>query len=289
MTKPAIVHLKLGSIDLYSLSDGTIRLDGGALFGVVPRVIWEKIHAPDDRNRVLLEVNPLLICAGGDRILVDTGMGDKWGEKFIDLYGITRETTLLGSLAKLGLKPEDIDVVVNTHLHFDHAGGNTVLDDGGLKPAFPRARYLIQRRDLDDAFSPTERTRASYLKENFEAIDDLKLFDALDGSTEISPGVRVEALGGHTAGFQTVRIKSGGQSALFLGDLFPTVAHLKPQYTAAYDLFPVEMVILKKRIVEEAIREGEVLVFEHDPEVRFGRVKKDEAGRVVLTGMGDCV
>lgn len=271
----------LGDIQVHVLSDGGFALDGGAMFGVVPRVVWEKTDPPDEKNRVALGLNVALIESGGKRILVDTGMGDKWGEKESRMYRLDRAQTLLGSLHALGLAPGDIDVVVNTHLHFDHAGGNTRMVEGKAVPTFPRARYVVQMGEWEDATHPHERSRASYREENFVPLAESRQLDTVQGEVEIAPGVRVVPVGGHTAYHQMVVVEGGGQTLAIPTDLLPTTSHLPLPFVMAYDLFPVGTLEAKRRLLERAAHERWLLLFYHDPRVALGRIKRD-GDRAVL-------
>jgi glyoxylase-like metal-dependent hydrolase (beta-lactamase superfamily II) len=274
----------LGDIKVHVLSDGAFALDGGAMFGVVPRVVWEKTDPPDEKNRVALGLNVALVESGGKRILVDTGMGDKWGEKESRIYRLDRSTTLLGSLRALGMAPEDIDVVVNTHLHFDHAGGNTRHVDGKTVPTFPRARYVVQMGEWEDATHPHERSRASYRDENFVPLAEGRQLETVQGEVEVAPGVRVVPVGGHTAYHQMVMVEGGGKTLAIPTDLLPTASHLPLPFVTGYDLFPVGTLQAKRRLLERAARERWDLVFYHDPRVPLGRVRRD-GDRYVLDGV----
>jgi glyoxylase-like metal-dependent hydrolase (beta-lactamase superfamily II) len=271
----------LGDIKVHVLSDGGFALDGGAMFGVVPRVVWEKTDPPDEKNRVTLGLNVALVESGGKRILVDTGMGDKWGDKETRMYRLDRSTTLRGSLQAAGIAPEDIDVVVNTHLHFDHAGGNTRLVDGKTVPAFPRARYVVQMGEWEDATRPHERSRASYRDENFVPLAESRQLETVQGEVEVAPGVRVVPVGGHTAYHQMVVVEGGGKTLAIPTDLLPTTSHLPLPFVMGYDLFPVGTLAAKRRLLERAAREGWMLLFYHDPRVALGRVRS-EGDRFVL-------
>jgi len=268
------LSLELGDIKIFSLSDGTVRLDGGAMFGVVPRVLWEKTNPPDEKNRILLGINPILIQSGNKNILVETGMGARWDDKFRDMYAIVRGLTLHKSLALLGLTPDDIDIVINTHLHFDHAGGNTVKEaTGELKPAFPRARYIVQKVEMEEAKAPGERSRASYRPGDFLPVEEAGLFELADGDAEVSEGVFVFRTSGHNKGIQLVRVEGGGKTAIFLSDIMPTTTHIKYPFIAAYDLFPLDTLKAKKRIIKQAAEEGWFLFFYHDPLTRCAKVR----------------
>jgi glyoxylase-like metal-dependent hydrolase (beta-lactamase superfamily II) len=267
--------LALGAARVHVLSDGRFALDGGAMFGVVPRPLWEKSHPPDERNRVMLGLNIALVESGGKRILVDTGMGDDWGEKERAIYKIDRSTTLLRDLAALGLKADDIDIVVNTHLHFDHSGGNTRRLDGRLVPTFPKARYVVQMGEWEDATHPSERSRGSYRETTFVPIAESRQLETVQGETEIAPGVRVVPVGGHTAYHQMVVVEDEGQRLVVPTDLVPTVAHLPLPYAMAYDLFPVGCLEAKRRLLDQAAADGAYLLFYHDPKRPLGKVRKD--------------
>lgn len=267
--------MRFGNLELLSLSDGIMRLDGGAMFGVVPRAFWEKTNPADELNRIVIGVNPLLIKAEGCNILVDTGNGDKFSEKLLKIYGIEREPTLLKSLSDAGFRPEDIDIVINTHLHFDHCGGNTSLMDGKLSPTFPYARYIVQRAEWEDATKPNELTKASYLPENFIPLMESGRVELVDGDLEVYPGVTVVQTPGHNRGHQSVKIGSDGKTAFYLGDMIPTAAHIPLPYVMGYDLYPLELLELKRRILREALEWHWLMIFEHDPNVRMGYLRED--------------
>jgi glyoxylase-like metal-dependent hydrolase (beta-lactamase superfamily II) len=275
--------MKLGAFEIYPISDGRFRLDGGAMFGVVPKVLWEKCCASDDLNRISLSLTALLIRANDKNILVDTGLGPKGDEKFERMFAVERTPTIFESLKRLGLGPDDIDLVINTHLHFDHAGGNTIREeDGRVRPAFPKARYVIQRGEFEDASRANERTRASYRAENFTPIAHIDQWEFLHGDTELVPGVTAVVTAGHTRCHQSVKIESEGQAAFFLGDLIPTVSHLPLPYIMGYDLFPIQTLETKRWVLDRAFEERWLLLFEHDPAVQAGYVRKDQEGKYVF-------
>jgi glyoxylase-like metal-dependent hydrolase (beta-lactamase superfamily II) len=273
--------IELGDIRVHVLSDGVFALDGGAMFGVVPRVMWEKTDPPDDRNRVTLALNVALIESGGKRILVDTGMGDKWGERERGIYGIDRSSSLPSGLASLGLRPEDIDIVINTHLHFDHAGGNTRAHEGRVVPSFPKARYVVQLGEWEDATRPHERSRASYLEEDFVPLAEARQLQTVQGEVEIAPGVRVVPVGGHTAYHQMVVVEREGRTLAIPTDLVPTASHLPLPFIMGYDLFPVGTLEAKRRILARAVEERWSLLFYHDPRVPVATIRK-QRDRYVL-------
>jgi glyoxylase-like metal-dependent hydrolase (beta-lactamase superfamily II) len=255
--------LKLGDLEFHIFSAGQVLLDGGAMFGVIPRPLWEKKMVPDARNRVTLSMNCLLIESGGKRILVETGAGDKQDAKFRNIYGLDGPNLATG-LRHYGLSPEDIDIVIDTHLHFDHCGGNTVLAKDTVLPTFPNARYLVQRGEYEHALQPTERDRASYFAENYEPLDAAGVLTLLDGDKAIAPGVECIVVPGHTAHMQCVKLTGGGQTAFFFADLVPTTAHLPLPWIMGYDLYPMTTLANKKKWIPESVREGWIALFAHD-------------------------
>jgi glyoxylase-like metal-dependent hydrolase (beta-lactamase superfamily II) len=268
----------VGDARVTLLHDGTIALDGGAMFGVVPRVVWEKRDPPDERNRVTLGLNVALVESGGKRVLVDTGMGERWTEKEVRMYRIDRSTTLLGGLRACGLGPEDIDVVVNTHLHFDHAGGNTRREGDRVVPTFPRARYVVQRGEWDDATHPHERNRASYRADDFVPLAAAGQLDLIEGEAVLAPGLRAVRVGGHTTHHQMVVVESGGETLVVPTDLLPTASHLPLPFVMGYDLFPVATLEAKRKLLEAAVEGGWRILFYHDARTPLGRVRRDGDG-----------
>jgi glyoxylase-like metal-dependent hydrolase (beta-lactamase superfamily II) len=255
--------MKLGELEFHILTDGTFRLDGGAMFGVIPRTMWERVAPPDERNRITLSMNSLLIRTAGKRILVETGAGDKWDEKRRQIYAFAGRR-LPKQLAAHGIEPEQIDIVVNTHLHFDHCGWNTRVVDGKVVPTFPNARYVVQRGELEHAKRPTERDRASYLPDNFEPVAAAGQWELVEGDREIAPGVELLRAPGHTADMMCVRLSGGGQSAVLLADLVPTTAHLPLPWIMGFDLYPLTTLENKKKWLPELVQRGSVALFAHD-------------------------
>ncbi len=241
----------------------------------MPRALWERTDPPDGKNRVTLGLNVALIETAGRKILVDTGMGDKWSEKERSLYRIDGVGSLLGSLRERGLGPADIDIVINTHLHFDHAGGDTRIVDGRPLPTFPRARYLVQKGEWDDATSPHERSRASYREADIAPLAEAGQVDALAGDAEVAPGVRVVRVGGHTAHHQMVVAEGGGRTLFIPTDLLPTTSHLPLPFIMGYDLFPVTTLEAKRGLLREAAERGSWILFYHDRETPLGRVRRE--------------
>jgi glyoxylase-like metal-dependent hydrolase (beta-lactamase superfamily II) len=262
--------MKLGKFNIHAISDGTFMLDGGQMFGVVPKVIWEKKIPADARNRIRMSLTCLVIQTGQQNILVETGIGDKFDAKYLEIYGVDHFMSLPSELKKLQLEPEDVDIVINTHLHFDHCGWNTRRQDGRLLPTFSQARYLVQRGEWEHAQHPTERDRASYVGEFFAAAEGQT--DLLDGDTEIVPGVRVEVVSGHTKNLQCVRVESEGNTAFFISDLVPTSAHLPYPWIMSFDLFPLETLENKKRLLPELAAQEALVIFPHDPCVPWARL-----------------
>lgn len=268
---------------VWTLDAGRVRLDGGAMFGVVPKPLWSRRIEPDDRNRIPLAMRCLLVETRGTRVLVDTGLGNKENEKFRAIYGIENEgspTRLEDSLRETGAGPEDVDVVVNTHLHFDHAGGNTARGaEGEVRPAFPRARYVVRRGEWETAHLDNERLRASYVRANFDPIEASGQLELVEGDVEVAPGVHLAHTPGHTAHHQSVRIDLGADGTLFyLADLVPTTAHVPLPWIMGYDLEPLVTLETKRRVLGRAAREGWRLVFEHDPRVACARAVPREDG-----------
>ena len=279
---PANTHYTLGDLELISVCDGFFRLDGGAMFGVVPKPLWEKKTPSDERNRITLAMRPLIV-RGMRTMIIDAGLGDKQNEKFIDIYGVERARNLDHTLAEAGLTPEDIDIVLATHLHFDHAGGFTMRDAAGrLRPRFPRAQYIVRRGEWEDATHPHERNRASYLFDNYVPLAEAGVLQLVDDDQTIMPGVKVRRTGGHTMHHQMVLIESGGKTAAFVADLMPTTAHVSEAWIVGYDLYPMDTLAAKKAFLKEAV-EREILVFlEHDPHIAAGYIHEQDGRRTVV-------
>jgi len=266
--------MKLGNFDLQIVSDGTFALDGGQMFGVVPKPLWERKAPADERNRIQLSLTCLLIRAGRLNILVETGIGDKFDAKFRDIYDVRHPPTLLESLENVGVKPGDVHIVINTHLHFDHCGWNTRRLGGKTVPTFPRARYLIQRGEWEGALNPSERERASYIEEFFRPAEAQT--DFLVGDTEVAPGVRVEVVPGHTRHLQCVRIESEGECAYFISDTVPMAAHLAYPWIMSFDLYPMETLASKKRLLPELARQKAIVIFPHEMSAPWLRLVERE-------------
>ena len=270
--------MRFGDYRVEVVPGGEFRLDGGAMFGVVPRALWRRVAPPDEENRVTLNANCLLVEGAGERVLVETGMGDKWGPRQREMYGVGAGPTLADALReRAGLGPEDISVVVNTHLHFDHAGGNTRLDvEGRAVPTFPNARYLVSRAEYEHAESPHERDRASYLPENWRPLAESGQLELKDDAYEVLPGLTLETVPGHSRTMQCVRLERGGRTLYGFADLVPTRAHVSPAWIMGYDLYPVETLEAKRRLLPQAAREGWLCLFYHDPEAPLARLVEEE-------------
>jgi glyoxylase-like metal-dependent hydrolase (beta-lactamase superfamily II) len=258
--------LKLGQLEFYVLVDGHVGLDGGAMFGVIPKPMWEKKIPADARNRISLAMNCLLVRAGGKTILVETGAGDKWDAKHRDIFALDGPH-LTEQLLHYGVHPHEIDIVINTHLHFDHCGGNTRVEKDKVVSAFPNARYVVQRGEYEHAKNPTERDRASYIPQNYLPVEQAGKWSLLVDDRAIAPGVELIRVPGHTANMQCVKLSGGDKTAFFFADLVPTTAHLGLPWIMGFDLYPMTTLENKKRWIPEVIREGWIALFAHDPKV----------------------
>lgn len=278
---PLVERVKVGDLTIHAIQAGGQRLDGGAMFGVVPKPLWEKRIPADERNRIQLGMRCLLIEHPSGLILVDTGAGNKENQKFKDIYGIENEgadgqTMLEDGLRDIGVAPQDINIVINTHLHFDHAGGNTRLGkDGALELTFPRAKYFVKRGEYDYALHPNERTAASYFDRNYLPIEGAGKLELVLRERDIVKGIRVVPTPGHTPFHQSVLIESAGERAFYFGDLVPTHAHLPLPWIMGYDVEPLVTLETKRRILKQALDEQWLLMFEHDATVAWGRVEHD--------------
>ena len=273
---------QLGDLELVTLSDGFIGLDGGAMFGVVPKTLWEKRLPPDDANRIPLGMRPLIVRTGQTTMIIDAGCGDKMDAKRAQNYKLDRRYHLDHSLAEAGLSVEDIDIVLASHLHFDHVGGFTALDkSGAIVPRFPKAKYVAHRGEWEDATHPHERNRASYLQENFVPLRDAGVLALVDDGAEIMPGVRYRRSGGHTPNHQVVTIESKGRTAVFTADMYPTSVHIPDPWGMGYDLYPMETLAFKRAFAREAVEQEYLLFFEHDPSMAAGYLRESHGKRFV--------
>lgn len=266
--------MNFGDYRVEIVPDCEFRLDGGAMFGVVPRNLWSRACPPDEQNRIRMNMNCLFIEGQGQRILVDTGIGDKWSEKHRTMYGIDRRRSFDESLrAVAGVGSEEITIVVNTHLHFDHAGGNTVLDaDGKALAAFPNARYFVSRAEYEHAAAPSERDRASYLPDNWQPLKEAGQLELKESEYEVLPGLRMETHSGHNRSMQCARLEQGNETLFGFADLVPMRAHVPFAWIMGFDLYPVETLAAKKKLLPQAAREGWTCLFYHDPDEPLGRL-----------------
>jgi glyoxylase-like metal-dependent hydrolase (beta-lactamase superfamily II) len=271
--------MKIGQYTIHSIETGSFWLDGGAMFGVIPWVFWSKSNPPDARNRVELVARCLLLQGNDRTILLDTGCGTKWTDKQRDIYGFDNShSDLFSSLNKAGIEREDVTDVILTHLHFDHAGGATVLQDENFTPSFPRAKYYIQRLHWDYAQHPTEKDRASFIQENYQPLFEKNMVELVDGEVELFPGIEVVATQGHTKSLQLPKITDGQTTLLYCSDLIPLVAHLAYSAVPGYDLYPLTTIEEKKQIFKKAFEEQWILFLEHDPRYTVIKLKKGEKG-----------
>jgi methylmalonyl-CoA epimerase len=274
-------RIPLGDIEVVTVSDGFFYLDGGAMFGVIPKTFWEKKATPDDRNRIRMAMR-CLIVRGARTMLIDAGAGDKMTPKQADIYGFEREFNLSQSIPAAGLSADAIEVVLATHLHFDHAGGFTRRDaDGAVRPRFSRAQYVIRRGEWEDANHPDERTKGSYFLENYKPLAEHNVLQLVDEDATVMPGVRVRRTGGHTMHHQMVIIESAGKTAVFAADLLPTAAHLPEVWIMGYDLFPIDTLNFKRAFLREAVEREYLIIFEHDPEIAAGYIREQNGKRYV--------
>ena len=278
---PLVQSRRIGDLVVHGIQAGGQRLDGGAMFGVVPKPLWERRIAADERNRIQLGMRCLLIEHPSGLVLVDSGAGNKENAKFHDIYGVENagangRTALEDGLAQLGVSPEQIAFLISTHLHFDHAGGNTFIDEAGVvRPTFPRARYFVQRGEYEFATHPNERTAASYFDRNYAPTLESGQLELLEGESEIVDGIGVMVTAGHTPYHQSIVIRSAGETAIFLGDLVPTHAHLPLPWIMGYDVEPL-VTLESKRGLLKRVEQGEwTVIFEHDAVVPWGRVQFD--------------
>ena len=270
--------MKFGDYRVEVVPDCEFRLDGGAMFGVVPRNLWSKLCPPDEQNRIRMNMNCVFVDTGRERVLIETGIGDKWSDKHRVMYGIDRKRSLGESVKAItGIAPEDVTIVVNTHLHFDHAGGNTVRDGSGTdRPQFPNARYFISQAEYEHAESPSDRDKASYFAENWRPLKDSGQLELKADTYEVVPGLTMETQPGHNRSMQCWRLQTNGQTLFGFADLVPMRAHVPFAWVMGYDLYPVETVEAKKRLLPQAARENWTCLFYHDPEQPLARIVEED-------------
>jgi glyoxylase-like metal-dependent hydrolase (beta-lactamase superfamily II) len=272
-------RLMLGDFELIAVSDGTYRLDGGAFFGVIPKIMWEKKVKADAQNYVPVGLNSLVVRTGRETILIETGIGNKLPERLVKIF--SQPAQLLDNLAAAGISPEEVDIVINTHLHFDHCGWNTVQTGNEIVPTFPNAKYYAPEGEWRHGRLQLERDAISYIGDNYEPLIKSGQMELLNGDREIVPGISLKTFPGHTQTMQAVIIKSGGQTACYISDLIPTSAHLDLTWGMAFDLFPLQTIESKKRYYAQAIPEKWLTIFTHDPNVPWAYIEKDVRGKIV--------
>ncbi|HYU52516.1 MAG TPA: MBL fold metallo-hydrolase [Gemmatimonadaceae bacterium] len=289
---PLVERRKIGDFIVHAIQAGGQKLDGGAMFGVVPKPLWEKRIRADERNRIQLGMRCLLIDHPSGLVLIDTGAGNKENEKFKDIYGLENEgadgaTLLEDGLKQIGVTPQDVTLVINTHLHFDHAGGNTRnRSDGSLEISFPNATYIVKRGEYEFATRPNERTVASYFERNYTPLEAAEKIEFVSREKEIVKGIRVIPTPGHTPFHQSILIESAGERAFYLGDLVPTHAHLPLPWIMGYDIEPLVTLETKRGILKQALEEQWLLIFEHDATIAWGRVEQDGKAYRLADGAG---
>ena len=280
--------MRIGSYDLHAIETGEFALDGGAMFGVVPKTLWAKKIPVDEKNRIDMRLRCLLLQGDGRNILIDCGMGDKWDAKMREIYRLdTSRYSIEKSLATHGLKTGDITDVVLTHLHFDHAGGSTKLENSKLVPTFSKAKYYVQKENLDWGRNPTEKDRASYLKDDWEPLLKEGVLQIVEGEKEILPGIHTKLFYGHTRAIQLPFLDDGKTKLFFCGDVIPTSVHLGVPWIMGYDNFPLITLEEKKKILKEAAKEKWILVFEHCPLIPAVQVEATERGYQIIHQEGN--
>ena len=267
----------LGNFELTVVSDGTYFLDGGAFFGVVPKTMWSKKAPPDEQNRLDAGLNSLLIRTGDKNILVETGIGNKLSDRLVQIY--KQPAKLLDNLHAAGVAPEDIDIVINTHLHFDHCGWNTVRRGDQVVATFPNAKYYVQEQEWEHGRLQLERDAISYMSPNYDPLLETGQMVLLNGDLELSPGVSVRVFPGHTANMQAVIIESAGKKACYISDLIPTTHHIDIAWGMAFDLYPLDTLYNKKKFHAEAVKENWLVLFTHDPKVPMAYIERTEDGK----------
>jgi glyoxylase-like metal-dependent hydrolase (beta-lactamase superfamily II) len=268
----------LGSLELTVCTDGTFLLDGGAMFGVVPKTLWSRRAPADANNNILLGLNALVLRLESALVIIETGLGNKLSPKLREIH--QNHELLPASLAAAGIRPEDVTHVLNTHLHFDHCGWNTIRKDGKIVPTFPRAKYYAPEGEWQYARKPSERDAISYIPENYDPLVQSGQMTLLKGGEEIVPGISVKTFPGHTAHMQAVIVVSGGRTACYISDLIPTTAHIDITWGMSFDLYPLQTIESKKQYYAKAIPEKWLTVFTHDPATPWAYVEKDEIGKM---------
>lgn len=273
--------MKIGKYKLSIIESGSFGLDGGAMFGIIPKVLWQRTNQADEANRVKLATRHLLLESKSKKILIDTGMGTKWDEKSRNIYAVDESQSMNSTLAQKGLRAEDITDVILTHLHFDHTGGSTVLNNGKLEPAFPNANYFVQKQNFDWARNSSDRDKGSYIKENFIPLYEEGVLNFIIGNAKFDDEIEFIVINGHTFGQQMVKISDGINTILFCADLMPFISHIPIPYIMGYDLQPLVTLEEKKKYLKIALEENWKLFFGHDPEIAYATIKKFGEGYIV--------
>ncbi|MFN3873305.1 MAG: MBL fold metallo-hydrolase [Ignavibacterium sp.] len=271
--------MKIGKYHLHTIQSGYFGLDGGAMFGIIPKPLWEKTNPADEVNRVSLATRNLLLLSDSQKILIDTGMGTKWDEKSKNIYRIDPKLDLELAIEQRGISAADITDIILTHLHFDHTGGSTKIENDKLVPTFPNAKYYVQKQNFDWALNPSDRDRGSYIKENFEPLAKEGVLNLLT-SNEFDDNISFEIINGHTFGQQMIKISDGANTVLYCADLLPFVSHIRLPYIMAYDLQPLVTLSEKRKYLKQALEENWILYFGHDPEYAAVTLKQTDKGIV---------
>jgi glyoxylase-like metal-dependent hydrolase (beta-lactamase superfamily II) len=271
--------MKIGKYSVHIIDSGYVGLDGGAMFGIVPKPLWEITNPSDSANRIKLATRNLLLVSDSKKILIDTGMGKKWNEKNQEIYAIDQQTSSMEkSLSNLNIKPGEISDVILTHLHFDHTGGSTVIKDGKFEPAFPNATYYVQKQNYNWAINPSERDKGSYIKDNFVPLKEAGVLMQIEGEKQFDDEIDFIIVNGHTFGQQMIKLSDSSNTFLYCCDLIPTTSHIPIPYVMGYDLQPLVTVEEKKKILKTAVEENWKLFFEHDPETAYATLAATDKG-----------
>jgi glyoxylase-like metal-dependent hydrolase (beta-lactamase superfamily II) len=272
--------MKIGKYRLSVIESGNFGLDGGAMFGIIPKPLWQRTNLPDEANRVRLSTRHLLLVSDSKKIIIDTGMGSKWDDKSKGIYAMDENLSMNSALARERLKAEDITDVILTHLHFDHTGGSTISINGKLQPGFPNAKFYVQKQNYDWAINPSDRDKGSYIKENFQPLFEEGVLNFIIGNAKFDDEIEFIVINGHTFGQQMVKIFDSNNTFLFCSDLMPFVSHIPLPYIMGYDLQPLVTLEEKRKYLKMAVEENWKLFFGHDPEFAFATVKKFGEGYI---------
>ncbi len=268
--------LKVGRFEVSNFVESRFHLDGGTMFGVIPKTMWQKLISPDDKNLIPMDNNLYVVRAHGKNILLDTGLGDALSQQDRKVYNCWTPSNMLPGLKSIGFEPDDIDFVFFSHLHTDHLGGAVRLENGRKVPVFRKARHLIQKKEWEDALKPDERTGAVYLPDDLAALEEAKLVELFDGEAQLIPGLMVRLTGGHTPGHQGCVLTDGGSTLVYYADIFPSRFHIKTAYVAGVDLFPRETMKVKRELVPKFASEGTLIAFDHDVQIKIGRLEEKD-------------